>query len=70
MEPIKTRAKDDIGKTYWVYTEDESTDVYERKHVLTLRPSIALAKNVKRKDPVFALLNREVIEAFTKDLFN
>ena len=27
LELIKTRAKDDIGKTYWVYTEDESIDV-------------------------------------------
>ena len=69
MEPIKTRAKDDVGKTYWVYADDESTNVYEEKHVLAIRPSISLAKNIKRKDPVFALLNREVIEAFAKDLF-
>ena len=27
LELIKKRAKDDIGKTYWVYTTDESTDV-------------------------------------------
>ena len=69
LEPIKTRAKDDVGKTYWVYADDESTDVYEEKHVLAIRPSISLAKNIKRKDPVFALLNREDIEAFAKDLF-
>ena len=68
LEPIKSRAKDNVGKTYWVYADDESTDVYEEKHVLAIRPSISLAKNIKRKDPVFALLNREVIEAFAKDL--
>ena len=31
--------------------------------ILEIRPSVTLAKNVKRKDLVFALLNREIIEA-------
>ena len=34
-----------------------------RKHVLEIRPSVTLAKNVKRKELVFALLNREIIDA-------
>jgi hypothetical protein len=33
-----------------------------QKHVLEIRPSVILAKNVKRKDLVIALLNRETIE--------
>ena len=36
---------------------------FERKHILEIRPSVTLAKNVKRKELVFALLNREIIEA-------
>ena len=39
-----------------------------RIHVLEIRPSVTLAKNVKRKDLVFALLNREIIEAMWKQL--
>ena len=38
-------------------------DDFERNHILEIRPSVTLAKNVKRKDLVFALLNREIIEA-------
>lgn len=35
---FKTGDKDDIGKTYWIYTEDEvqCTDVYEQNMFLQL----------------------------------
>ena len=68
LEPIKTRAKDDHGKTYWIYSTEEK-EAYKKKHILTVRPSIILAKNIKRKDPVFALMNREVIEGISASLF-
>ena len=38
---------------------------FEEKHVLAMRPSINLAKNITRRDPVFALMNREVIKGMT-----
>ena len=41
LEPIKTRAKDDYGRTYWIYSEEESVDTYEEKHILAVRPSIS-----------------------------
>ena len=69
LNPLKTRAKDDVGKTYWVYSDEENVDTYEEKHILSVRPSLTLAKNIKRKEPVFALLNREFIEAFSSDLY-
>ena len=63
LSTLKTRAKDYQGKTYWIYPSEEVIDDFERKHVLEIRPSVMLAKNVKRKDLVFALLNQETIEA-------
>ena len=69
LETIKTRAKDDDGKVYWVYCSEESIDTYEEKNVLDVRPSVTLAKNIKKKDPVFALLNREMIEAVSTNLY-
>ena len=59
---LKTRVKYDQGKTYWIYPNEEVDD-FERKYILEIRPSVTLAKNIKRKDLVFALLNREIIEA-------
>ena len=70
LSTLKTKAKDDKGKTYWIYPNEEVTDDFERKHVLEIRPSVVLAKNVKRKDLVFALLNQEVIEAMWTELIN
>ena len=70
LQAIKTRAKDDTGKTYWIYSEEENVDTFEEKHVLAMRPSINLAKNIKRRDPVFALMNREVIEGMTSQFYN
>ena len=61
LDPLKTRAKDNQGKTYWIYCANDQSDVYARNHVLDLRPSVKLAKNIKRKDPVFASLNREMV---------
>ena len=69
LSPLKTRAKDDEGKTYWIYPAEDNVDDYEKKHVLEIRPSVSLAKNIKRKDLVFALLNREIIEALAQNLF-
>ena len=47
LEPIKTRANYDTGKTYWIYSEDKKVETYEQKNILTVRPSISLAKNIK-----------------------
>ena len=69
LDPISTRAKDDTGKTYWIYSPEENIETYKEKNILQVRPSITLAKNIKRKDPVFALLNREIIEAIAAPLF-
>ena len=69
LEPIKTRAKDDYGKTYWIYSAEEKEEVYKKKNILSVRPSVVLAKNIKRKDHVFALINRELIEGVSASLF-
>ena len=68
LEPIKTHAKDDTGKTYWIYSEEERVEHFEEKHILTVRPSVSLAKNVKGKDPVFALMNPEIIDSHCSDV--
>ena len=68
--PLKTRAKDDQGKTYWVYPMEEQLENYEKKHTLEIRPSVSLANNIKRKDPVFQLLNREIVEAVCAQFFD
>ena len=47
LESIKTQAKDDYGRTYWIYSE-ENIDTYEEKHILTVRPSVSLAKNINQ----------------------
>ena len=47
LQPIKTRAKDDAGKTYWIYSEDERVESYEQKNILAVRPSMA-KKSSKR----------------------
>ena len=54
LATLKTRAKDDQGKTYWIYPNEEVVDDFERKHILEIRPSVTLAKNVKRKDLLFS----------------
>ena len=45
---FKTGDKDDIGKTYWIYTEDEvqCTDVYEQNMFLQLRQEKWHAKTI------------------------
>ena len=68
LATMKTRAKDDQEKTYWMYPNEKVVDDFERKHILEIRPSVTLAKNVSRKDLVFALLNREIIEAMWAQL--
>ena len=55
-----TKAKDDTGKTYRIFSAGESVDAFKDKHCLAMRPSINLAKNIKQRDPVFALINCEV----------
>ena len=70
LEPIKTLAKDDAGKTYWIYSEEESYEHFEEKHILAIRPSVQLAKNIKRKDPLFALVNRKIIDGIIAQMFN
>ena len=49
-------------------SNDEVLDDFERKRILEIRPLITLAKNVKKKDLAFALLNREVIESMWRQL--
>ena len=58
-----------MGKTYWVYSDEENLDTYEEKHILSVRPFLTLAKNIKRKEPVYALLNHEFIEPLSSDLY-
>ena len=70
LTPLKTRAKDYQGKTYWVYPMEEELENYEKKHTLEIRPSVSLANNIKRKDPVFQLLNREIVEAVCAQFFD
>ena len=69
LSTLKTRAKDDKGKTYWVYPDEQVSDTYQKKHILDIRPSVTVAKNIKRKDLVFALLNREVIESICSSFY-
>ena len=54
---LKTRAKDDKGKTYWVYPDVKVVDEFQGKNVLDIRPSVTVSKNIRRKDLVLALLN-------------
>ena len=51
------------GKTYSINLNEKVADDFKRKHVVEIRPSVIVAKNVKRKDFVSALLNWEIIEA-------
>ena len=37
LQTLKTRAKDDKGKTYWVYPDEENVDQFQQKHVLDIR---------------------------------
>ena len=69
LEPIKTQAKDNHGKTYWIYSLEEKEEAYKKKDILTVRPSVILANNIKRKDPVFALMKHKVIEGISASLF-
>ena len=68
LTALKTRATDDQGKTYKIYPNDEVLDDFERRHILEIRPLVTLAKNVKRKDLVFALLNCEIIQSMWRQL--
>ena len=70
LATLKTRTKDDQGKTYWIYPTKEVTDDFERKHVLEIRPSVTLVRNVKKIELVLALLNREIIEAMCGQLIS
>ena len=69
LAALKTQAKDDSGKTYWVYS-DEDIDNYKQTSILDMPPSVSLAKNIKRNKPVFSLLNREIIESVTAPLYH
>lgn len=68
LATMHTRARDDCGKIYWMYSEDNS-DWYKKENIYEMRPSVSLAKNIKRKEPVFSLLNREMIESMTAPLY-
>ena len=49
---------------------EDQLENYEKKLTLEIRPSVSLAKNIKRKDPVSQLLNREIVEAVCAQFFN
>ena len=66
---ISTQATDDTGKRYQIYSPEENIQTYEEENVLQAHPSFFLDKSIKRKDPVFALLNGEVIKAIASPLF-
>ena len=55
--------KDDERKTYWIYPNEDVADDFQRKRVFEIKPSVIVAKYVKKKNLVFALLNREIKEA-------
>lgn len=59
--------QDDCGKVYWVYSE-ENSECYKRQFFLDMCPLVSLAKNI-RKEPVFALLNKVMIESISSDLY-
>ena len=63
LTTLKACAKDDVEKTYRIYPTEKVIDHFEKKHVLEITPFVIFAKNIKQKDLVFALFNREVIEA-------
>ena len=63
LTTLKICAKDDVEKTYWIYPTEKVVDHFEKKYVLEITPFVIFAKNIKQKDLVFALLNKEVIEA-------
>ena len=58
-----------IKEKHWVYPIEEQLKNQE-KSTLEIWPSVSLAKNIKRKDPVFQLLNREIVEAISAQFFN
>ena len=31
LAPLKTRAKDDMGKTYWIYPDEKEVNFFEQK---------------------------------------
>jgi len=51
-----------MGEKYWIYPNEEVADDFQIKHVLEIRHSVVVAKNVKRKDLVLPLLNWVIIE--------
>ena len=61
------KCQDDCGKVYWVYSE-ENSECYKRQFFLDMCPLVSLAKNI-RKEPVFALLNKVMIESISSDLY-
>ena len=44
---LKTRAKNDKGKTYWLYPDVEVVDEFQRKNVLYIRPYVTVAKTLR-----------------------
>ena len=55
LAPLKTRAKDDMGKTYWIYPDEKEVNFFEQKNV--------------QKDLVLALLNREIFDSIVGESF-
>ena len=55
LASLKTRAKDDMGKTYWIYPDEKEVNFFEQKNV--------------QKDLVLALLNREIFDSIVGESF-
>ena len=45
LTTLKTCAKDDVEKTYWIYPTEKVVDHFEKKHVLEITPFVIFAKN-------------------------
>ena len=57
LTSLKTKAKENRGKTYWIYPDEDTVDDVQQKNLLHVRPPVIVAKNIKRKGLVLALLN-------------
>ena len=44
LSTLKTKAKDDKGKIYWIYSNEEVTDDFEKKDVLETDPQLYSVK--------------------------
>ena len=58
LDPLKTRAKDNHGKTYWIYSANDQSDVYTRNHVLIYLHLLSLSR-ISNAKTLFLLCKTE-----------